>query len=219
MFTLSGHEREQPWSKGVPGGHCRDRGVAGRGPRGRRGARRWEAQGQGRGHPADRGSDARAWRAAPDPARLRGGGAPAGGRRRIAVGAVSAAANVVRRFVEGYHEKLEEEFVLPTLEKAGKLGDLTKVIRVQHAAGRKLTDAILKATKAGKAAVRRAAACPRRRAAELRAHVRRPRRLGRHRAVSRSSALSSRRRSYASWASASRNRSTSCSAAAASKGR
>jgi len=74
------------------------------------------------------------------------------GQDALAVGAVSAAANVVRRFVEGYHEKLEEEFVLPTLEKVGKLGDLTKVIRVQHAAGRKLTDAILIATKSGKAA-------------------------------------------------------------------
>src|SRR3954463_1347452 len=47
----------------------------------------------------------------------------------IAVGAVAAAANIVRRFVEGYHEKLEEEFVLPALEKASKLTDLTKVIR------------------------------------------------------------------------------------------
>jgi hemerythrin-like domain-containing protein len=70
----------------------------------------------------------------------------------IAIGAVAAAANVVRRFVEGYHEKLEEQFLLPTLEKAGKLTDLTKVIRVQHAAGRKLTEAILKATKSGKGA-------------------------------------------------------------------
>jgi hemerythrin-like domain-containing protein len=70
----------------------------------------------------------------------------------VAIGAVAAAANVVRRFVEGYHEKLEEQFVLPALEKAGKVGDLTKVIRVQHAAGRKLTEAILTATKSGKSA-------------------------------------------------------------------
>ena len=74
------------------------------------------------------------------------------GEDAIAIGAVAAAANVVRRFVEGYHEKLEEQFLLPTLEKAGKLTDLTKVIRVQHAAGRKLTEAILKATKPGKSA-------------------------------------------------------------------
>jgi len=35
-----------------------------------------------------------------------------------AAGVVAAAAGIVRRFVEGYHEKLEEEFVLPELEKA-----------------------------------------------------------------------------------------------------
>ena len=75
------------------------------------------------------------------------------GRRLVkddaeALGVVAAAANVVRRFVEGYHEKLEEEFVLPKLEKAGKLVALTKTIRVQHAKGRQLTDAIVAAAKA-----------------------------------------------------------------------
>jgi hemerythrin-like domain-containing protein len=74
------------------------------------------------------------------------------GEDAIAIGAVAAAADVVRRFVEGYHEKLEEEFVLPKLEKAGKLIELTKVIRVQHAAGRKLTESILKTAKSGTAA-------------------------------------------------------------------
>jgi hemerythrin-like domain-containing protein len=69
-----------------------------------------------------------------------------------AIGAVATAAGIVRRFVEGYHEKLEEELVLPKLEKAGKLVELAKVIRLQHAAGRKLTESILKGTKAGKSA-------------------------------------------------------------------
>ena len=78
--------------------------------------------------------------------RLAGEGAAA------AFSAIGSAAGVVRRFVEGYHEKLEEEFVLPKLEKAGKLGELTKVIRVQHAAGRKLTDRIVSDVKAGVAA-------------------------------------------------------------------
>ena len=70
--------------------------------------------------------------------------------RRLAAGesALSAvvvdAASIVRRFVEGYHEKLEEDFVFPKLEKAGKLVPLTTILRAQHAAGRKLTDAILK---------------------------------------------------------------------------
>jgi hemerythrin-like domain-containing protein len=65
---------------------------------------------------------------------------------------VAAAANVVHRFVEGYHEKLEEQFVFPQLEKAGKLSELTKTLRAQHAAGRKLTDAILAGAKPGASA-------------------------------------------------------------------
>lgn len=68
------------------------------------------------------------------------------------VGVVASAAGIIHRFVEGYHEKLEEEFVLPKLEKAGKLAYLAKTIRVQHAAGRKLTDAISKNAKPGKGA-------------------------------------------------------------------
>ena len=62
------------------------------------------------------------------------------------VDVVGGAANIVHRFVEGYHEKLEEDFVFPKLEKAGKLVDLTQVLRIQHAAGRKVTDAIRAAT-------------------------------------------------------------------------
>jgi len=57
--------------------------------------------------------------------------------------AVAAAANIVRRFIEQYHERLEEEQVFPRLEKAGKLADLTKVLREQHVAGRLLTARLL----------------------------------------------------------------------------
>jgi hemerythrin-like domain-containing protein len=66
----------------------------------------------------------------------------------LVVGVIASAAGLVRRFVESYHEKLEEEFVLPKLERAGKLVDLAKVIRLQHTAGRKLTESILAGTKA-----------------------------------------------------------------------
>ena len=57
--------------------------------------------------------------------------------------AVAASAEVVRRFVEQYHEKLEEEQLFPRLERAGKLADLTKTLREQHVAGRALTARIL----------------------------------------------------------------------------
>jgi hemerythrin-like domain-containing protein len=67
-----------------------------------------------------------------------------------AAGVVVSAANIVHRFVEGYHEKLEEQFVFPKMEKAGKLQELTGVLRVQHAAGRKLTEGIMNGAKSGK---------------------------------------------------------------------
>jgi hemerythrin-like domain-containing protein len=59
---------------------------------------------------------------------------------------VKDAAGIIRRFVEDYHEKLEEEFVFPRFEKAGKLVDLVTVLRTQHQAGRALTDRILRLT-------------------------------------------------------------------------
>jgi hemerythrin-like domain-containing protein len=53
---------------------------------------------------------------------------------------------IIRRFIEDYHEKLEEQYVFPRLEKAGKLTDLTGVLRTQHQRGRLLTDRVLSAT-------------------------------------------------------------------------
>ncbi len=52
-------------------------------------------------------------------------------------------ADLVRRFVEDYHEKLEEEHLFPRFEKAGRLVELVRVLREQHQAGRRLTDSIL----------------------------------------------------------------------------
>ncbi len=54
------------------------------------------------------------------------------------------AGGIVRRFVEDYHEKLEEDHVFGRFEKAGKLADLVKTLRAQHDAGRKLTAEILR---------------------------------------------------------------------------
>lgn len=56
---------------------------------------------------------------------------------------VPSAAGIVRRFVEDYHEKLEEDFVFPCFEKAGKLVDLVAILRTQHQLGRGLTDRIM----------------------------------------------------------------------------
>ena len=56
---------------------------------------------------------------------------------------LAASANIIRSFVEDYHEKLEEDYLFPRFEKANKLTDLVKVLRVQHDAGRKVTETIL----------------------------------------------------------------------------
>jgi hemerythrin-like domain-containing protein len=47
---------------------------------------------------------------------------------------------LIRRFVEDYHERQEEELIFPRFEKANKLTELVRVLRAQHNAGRKVTD-------------------------------------------------------------------------------
>src|SRR5205807_3939803 len=56
---------------------------------------------------------------------------------------------LVRKFVEDYHEKLEEKFIFPEFEKRQKLVDLIKVLREQHQAGRKVTDVVLRIAVSG----------------------------------------------------------------------
>jgi hemerythrin-like domain-containing protein len=53
--------------------------------------------------------------------------------------AVRNGAEIIRTFIEEYHEKLEEDYLFPRFEKAGKLTDLTMVLRTQHQAGRAVT--------------------------------------------------------------------------------
>jgi hemerythrin-like domain-containing protein len=53
-------------------------------------------------------------------------------------------AMLVRKFVEDYHEKLEENFIFPEFEKRQKLIDLVKTLREQHQAGRRVTDVVLR---------------------------------------------------------------------------
>ena len=79
------------------------------------------------------------------------------GRRRLDAGdqlpaqALNAGAAIIRSFIEDYHEQLEEQHVFPKLEKAGKLADVTAVLRTQHSRGRVLTDRLLAATSAAPA--------------------------------------------------------------------
>lgn len=55
---------------------------------------------------------------------------------------VAGAADIIRRFIEQYHEKLEEDFLFPRFEKASQLVDLVATLRRQHLAGRTLTETI-----------------------------------------------------------------------------
>jgi hemerythrin-like domain-containing protein len=56
---------------------------------------------------------------------------------------------MIQKFIEEYHEKLEEDHLFPRFEKAGKLVDLVKTLRAQHAAGRAVTGRILASAKGG----------------------------------------------------------------------
>jgi hemerythrin-like domain-containing protein len=63
-------------------------------------------------------------------------------RQDLPADAVRNSAQLIRSFIEDYHEKLEEDFLFPRFEKARRLIDLTTVLRAQHQAGRRLTDQI-----------------------------------------------------------------------------
>jgi len=58
--------------------------------------------------------------------------------------ALLGGANIIRSFIEDYHEKLEEEQLFPRLRKAGKLVEIVDILQQQHNAGRKLTEGTLR---------------------------------------------------------------------------
>jgi len=55
----------------------------------------------------------------------------------------AASAKLIRRFIEDYHERLEEEYLFPRFRKAGRLVELVNVLEEQHKRGRVLTEAVL----------------------------------------------------------------------------
>ena len=64
------------------------------------------------------------------------------GKQSLPPDPIKNGAQIIRSFIEEYHEKLEEDYLFPRFEKAGRLTDLTSVLRMQHQAGRRLTDEI-----------------------------------------------------------------------------
>ncbi len=59
--------------------------------------------------------------------------------------AITDSAGIIRKFIEDYHEKLEEDHLFPRFRKAGKLVDLVNVLYAQHQAGRRITERVLAA--------------------------------------------------------------------------
>jgi hemerythrin-like domain-containing protein len=62
--------------------------------------------------------------------------------RSLDLAVVAGAAGIIRRFVEEYHEKLEEQFVFPRLQAAGREVNLVTILLQQHQVGRQVTDEI-----------------------------------------------------------------------------
>ncbi len=60
---------------------------------------------------------------------------------------LGSAANIIRTFIEDYHEKQEEQYLFPRFRKAGQLTGLVNVLLQQHKVGRQITDRILQLTK------------------------------------------------------------------------
>ena len=71
------------------------------------------------------------------------GGRRLGGGEDIEPTIFTQAAETMRDFVHGYHEKQEEQQVFSRFKKAGRMVELVDVLQAQHAAGEKLTTQIL----------------------------------------------------------------------------
>jgi len=71
----------------------------------------------------------------------------AGGDQVPQLDVVADAAEIVRSYIEGHHEKIEEVYVFPRFERAQQQLDLVKVLREQHVAGRRLTEKVIQLAK------------------------------------------------------------------------
>jgi hemerythrin-like domain-containing protein len=65
------------------------------------------------------------------------------GKDDIAPEVFSRTAQLVRKFVEEYHEQNEEKFIFPEFTRAKKLVELVETLKTQHRAGRNVTARIL----------------------------------------------------------------------------
>ena len=57
---------------------------------------------------------------------------------------LTGSAELIRRFIENYHEKIEEQHLFPRFRKANRLVELVDTLETQHKKGRILTDAVIR---------------------------------------------------------------------------
>lgn len=67
----------------------------------------------------------------------------------VPVAPTAAAAAFIQTYIESYHEALEEAYVFPRLEQAGRLTGLVRTLLIQHDRGRHLTAGITELTADG----------------------------------------------------------------------
>ncbi len=67
-------------------------------------------------------------------------------KQDVPISAIAATAELARRFNEDYHAKLEEREVFPRFEKVGQYMELVNTLKLQHEAGRRVTDLIVELT-------------------------------------------------------------------------
>lgn len=65
-------------------------------------------------------------------------------------GLITQSAEIIRDFINNYHEKSEEEHVFPRFKKAGTMTDLVDTLLRQHEAGRRVTETILRLAPSGR---------------------------------------------------------------------
>jgi len=63
-------------------------------------------------------------------------------KQEVDIPVLASAADIIRHFVEDYHEKLEEDYLFPRFRKANKLVSLVDTLLQQHQAGRRLTEQV-----------------------------------------------------------------------------
>ena len=71
-------------------------------------------------------------------------------KENVDLSALSDARNMIKTFIQGYHEENEEKYLFPRFKKANKLTDLVATLDAQHDAGRRISALIPEAIKGNK---------------------------------------------------------------------